>query len=57
MEERCQSSNTAWLLSCLDRGALITVDTPGCGTSVVRGPTGPDGFSIFYFPNSTADGA
>ena len=23
-----------------DRGALINVDTPGCGTSVVRGPTG-----------------
>ena len=26
--------------SCLDRGALINVDAPGCGTSVVRGPTG-----------------
>ena len=29
-----------WLLSCLDRGVLNNVDTPGCGTSVVRGPTG-----------------
>ena len=26
--------------SCLDRGALINFDAPGCGTSVVRGPTG-----------------
>ena len=26
--------------SCLDRGALNNVDAPGCGTSVVRGPTG-----------------
>ena len=26
--------------SCLDRGALINADAPGCGTSVVRGPTG-----------------
>ena len=25
--------------SCLDRGALINVDAPGCGTLVVRGPT------------------
>ena len=25
---------------CLDCGALINVDAPGCGTSVVRGPTG-----------------
>ena len=29
-----------WWLSCLDRGALNNVDSPGCGTSVVRGPTG-----------------
>ena len=26
--------------SCLDRGALINVDAPGFGTSVVRGLTG-----------------
>ena len=25
--------------SCLYRGALINVEAPGCGTSVVRGPT------------------
>ena len=25
--------------SCLDRGVLINVDAPGCGTSVVRGST------------------
>ena len=30
----------AWWPSCLDRGALINVDAPGYGTSVVRGPTG-----------------
>ena len=24
--------------SCLDRDALINVDAPGCGTSVVQGP-------------------
>ena len=29
-----------WWPSCLDRGALINVDAPGFGTSVVRGPTG-----------------
>ena len=29
-----------WLPSWLDRGALFNVDTPGCGKSVVRGPTG-----------------
>ena len=29
-----------WWPSCLDRGALINVNAPGCGTSVVRGPTG-----------------
>ena len=29
-----------WWPSCLDRGALNNVDAPGCGTSVVRGPTG-----------------
>ena len=29
-----------WVPSCLDRGALINVEAPGCGTSVVRGPTG-----------------
>ena len=29
-----------WWSSCLDRGALINVDAPGFGTSVVRGPTG-----------------
>ena len=27
-------------LSWLDGGALINVEAPGCGTSVVRGPTG-----------------
>ena len=30
----------AWLPNWLDRIALINVDAPGCGTSVVRGPTG-----------------
>ena len=30
----------SWWPSCLDRGALIIVDAPGCGMSVVRGPTG-----------------
>ena len=29
------SSYLPWRPSCLDRGALIYVDTPGCGTSVV----------------------
>ena len=29
-----------WWLNCLDGGALINVEAPGCGTSVVRGPTG-----------------
>ena len=29
-----------WLLSCLDRGTLISVKASGCGTSLVRGPTG-----------------
>ena len=29
-----------WWSSCLDRGALMNVDAPGCGTLVVRGPTG-----------------
>ena len=29
-----------WWPSCLDRDALNNVDAPGCGTSVVRGPTG-----------------
>ena len=30
----------SWWPSCLDRGALVNVDSAGCGTSVVRGPTG-----------------
>ena len=30
----------SWWPSCLDRGALINVDAPGCGTSVVRGLMG-----------------
>ena len=29
-----------WWPSCLDRGALINVDAPGCGTSVVRDSMG-----------------
>ena len=29
-----------WWPSCLDRGALNNVEATGCGTSVVRGPTG-----------------
>ena len=29
-----------WWPSCSDRGALNNVDSPGCGKSVVRGPTG-----------------
>ena len=28
-----------WLPSWLDHGALINADAPGCGTSVVQGPT------------------
>ena len=28
-----------WCPSWLDCGALINVDAPGCGTSVVSGPT------------------
>ena len=36
----CLMLNFTWLPSWLDRGALINVDAPGCGTSVVRGPTG-----------------
>ena len=34
-----QQSSTI-TLSWLDRDELINVDAPGCGTSVVRGPTG-----------------
>ena len=34
------ASNLPWWPSCLDPGALNNVDAPGCGTSVVRGPTG-----------------
>ena len=30
----------SWWPSCLDGGALINIDAPGCGTLVVRGPTG-----------------
>ena len=29
-----------WWPSWLGRGALINVDAPGCGTSLVRGTTG-----------------
>ena len=29
-----------WWPGFLDCGALINVEAPGCGTSVVRGPTG-----------------
>ena len=32
--------NTPRWSSWLDMGVLINVDTPGCGTSVVQGPTG-----------------
>ena len=28
----------SWLPSRLDHGALLNVDAPGCGTTVVRGP-------------------
>ena len=35
-----QEPKQPWWPSCLDRGALNNVDAPGCGTSVVRGPTG-----------------
>ena len=31
------TNDLPWWPSC---GALIYVDAPGCGTSVVRGPTG-----------------
>ena len=37
---RVRCSTTPWWLSWLDRGALINVDSPGCGTSVVQGPKG-----------------
>ena len=30
----------SWWPSCLDCGALINVEAPGCGTSVVQGQTG-----------------
>ena len=33
-------NNLPWWLSCLDRGALINADAPGCGTSMVRGLKG-----------------
>ena len=40
----CQALMAEWLVpfwpSWLDPGALINVDAPGCGTSVVRGPMG-----------------
>ena len=36
----CVHDYLPWWLSYLDRGALNNVDAPGCGTSVVRGPTG-----------------
>ena len=41
-----------WWPCCLDRGALINVDAPGCVTSVVRGPTGhkKEGFHPGMFP-------
>ena len=32
--------NLPWWPSCLDHGALINADVPGCGTSVVRGQMG-----------------
>ena len=35
-----KNGNLPWWPSCLDRGALINADAPGCGTSVVRGPKG-----------------
>ena len=28
-----------WWSSCLDRGALTNINAPGCGISVVHGPT------------------
>ena len=38
---RCHKKfHLPWLPSCLDCGALINVDGPGFGTSVVRDPTG-----------------
>ena len=37
----CISSNLTYdIKTSLDLGALINIDTPGCGTSVVRGPMG-----------------
>ena len=30
----------SWWLWWLDRGALVNVEAPGCGTSVVQGATG-----------------
>ena len=34
------SFHLPWWPSCLDRGALINVEVPGCGKSVVLGPMG-----------------
>ena len=34
------TDNLPWWPSCLDHGALINVDAPGCGMSVVQGPKG-----------------
>ena len=34
------SDSVPWWPSCLDHGALINVDAPGCSTSVVRGQKG-----------------
>ena len=36
----CKTTYLPWSSSWLDRGALINAEAQGCGTSVVRGPTG-----------------
>ena len=39
--------------SCLDSGALIKVDAPGCGTSVVRGQVGSFYPWVQLYPKGT----
>ena len=38
-----------WWLSCLDRGAVINVDAPGCGKSVVHVRWRPDRAQVGRF--------
>ena len=40
VETESEGCGHSWWPSWLGRGAVINVNAPGCGTSVVRGPTG-----------------